>query len=465
MRNSQDRTPATADVIVIGGGHAGLVAAITAREAKADVVLLDSAASHARGGNSRHTRNLRVAHNAPVATLPGSYTADEFRADLMRVTQGETNPELLDLTIERSEALLRWLLEQGVRFQPSLRGTLSLERTNAFFLGGGCALVNTLYRRAATLGVSICLETECTGLDVCADGSIVVEVANPTGQSTLSARAAVLASGGFQANRDWMREVWGEAADNFIIRGTNHATGRVLRRLMDLGYTSVGAADQCHAIAVDSRAPTYDGGIVSRTDAVPLSIVVNRLGERFYDEGEDLWPRRYAIWGRLIARQPGQRAYAIYDQRAANDFVPSAYPPIKADDPASLARQIDVPQDTLVRTLEAYNGAVIEGTFDPQTLDSCRTRGLAIDKTHWARPIDQPPFYAVPLAPGITFTYLGLEVDREARVIHTDGTSANLFAAGEIMAGNVLGRGYCAGTGMTIGGVFGRIAGAQAARW
>ncbi len=86
-------------------------------------------------------------------------------------------------------------------------------------------------------------------------------------------------------------------------------------------------------------------------------------------------------------------------------------------------------------------------------------------KSHWAVPIDSPPYWGYPLRPGITFTYLGLKVDEHARVVMNDGcAAANVFAAGEIMAGNILGRGYVAGAGMAIGTVFGRIAGTEAAR-
>ena len=116
-------------------------------------------------------------------------------------------------------------------------------------------------------------------------------------------------------------------------------------------------------------------------------------------------------------------------------------------------------------TVRTFNAAARPGKFDPDSLDDCRTEGIDPPKTHWARPIDQPPFLAYPLRPGITFTYLGLKVDENARVLMQDNRpSANLFAAGEIMAGNILGQGYVAGVGMAIGAVFGRIAGREAAK-
>jgi tricarballylate dehydrogenase len=284
-----------------------------------------------------------------------------------------------------------------------------------------------------------------------------------TVEREIRARAAVLAAGGFEANLDWLREIWGEAANNFIIRGTPYNTGTVLRLMLDAGAEPVGDPAQCHAVAIDARAPKFDGGIVTRLDCVSLGIVVNRRGDRFYDEGEDFWPKRYAIWGRLVAQQPDQIAYSIIDAKSSGLFMPSVFPPKSASTIAGLARQLDLSPETLERTVAAFNRAVTPGTFNHGALDDCRTAGLTPEKTHWARPIDTPPYWGYPLRPGITFTYLGLKVDERARVLMKNGEPAlNVYAAGEIMAGNVLGQGYVAGVGMTIGTVFGRIAGAEA---
>jgi tricarballylate dehydrogenase len=198
---------------------------------------------------------------------------------------------------------------------------------------------------------------------------------------------------------------------------------------------------------------------------VVFGVVVNKHAQRFYDEGEDLWPKRYAIWGRLVAAQPGQIAYIIFDASSLNLFMPSLYPPVQADSIEELAVKLEVDANALANTIRGFNAAVRPGRFDHTILDDCRTEGLTPPKSHWARRIETPPFYAYPVCPGITFTYLGTRVNRQARIIMNSGKpSANMFAAGEIMAGNVLGRGYAAGIGMTIGSVFGRTAGREAAR-
>ena len=452
------------DVAVVGGGNAGLSAALVARQAGARVLVLECAPREMRGGNSRHTRNLRCAHAAPTSVLTDAYSEDEFLADLLRVTHNETDGPLARILVERSAGCPEWMGRFGVRFQPSLSGTLHLSRTNAFFLGGGKALMNSYYASAARMGIDVTYDAEVVALDI-RDGEcrgVTVRLGERTEE--VRARAVVVAAGGFEANLEWLKEIWGEAAANFVVRGTPYNRGTLLRLLLDAGAQAVGDPSECHAIAVDARAPQFDGGIVTRLDSLPFGIVVNRHAERFYDEGEDAWPKRYAIWGRLIARQPDQIAYSIVDAKAIGTFMPSVFPPIVASSVRELAVALGLPADRLEATVEAFNRAVRPGTFNHAALDDCRTEGVTPPKSHWAQRLDTPPFWGYPLRPGITFTYLGVQVDDRARVLLDGGAPArNLYAAGEIMAGNILRRGYIAGIGMTIGTVFGRIAGEAAA--
>ena len=452
------------DVLVVGGGNAALCAAMTAREAGASVLVLEASPEDFRGGNSRHTRNLRYMHDAGNEFLTGPYPEEEFFEDLMRVTEGQTNAELARFTIQQSNNVGDWMREHGCMFQPAMRGTLHLARTNAFFLGGGRALMNSYYRTAQNLGVAISYETEVEDL-VIRDGLFSEALVTREGEThRVKARSIVLASGGFQANLDWLKEEWGEAADNFIVRGSPYDKGRMLRVMLDNGAKQIGDPRQCHAVAIDARAPKYDGGIVTRLDCVSFGIVVNNRGERFYDEGEDFWPKRYAIWGRLVAKQPDQIAYSIIDAKSIDLFMPSVFPPLEADTLAELAVKLELDPATLENAVSEFNRSVRPGTFDPAELDDCRTEGIEPQKSHWARPIDTPPFYGYPLRPGITFTYLGVAVNDKAQVImQDDRPSANIYAAGEIMSGNILGKGYMAGFGMTIGTVFGRVAGREAA--
>jgi tricarballylate dehydrogenase len=453
------------DVLVVGGGNAALCAALTAREAGASVLLLEASPREWRGGNSQHTRNIRCMHEAPQDVLVDAYPEEEFWQDLRKVTGGQTDERLARLVIRDSSVCRPWMRKHGVRFQPSLSGTLHLARTNAFFMGGGKALVNAYYRSAEALGVQVRYEAPVDALEL-REGRFV---AARIGAERIEARTCVLANGGFESNIEWQRQAWGQVngewpADNFLIRGTRFNTGILIKALMSAGADIIGDPTQSHCVAIDARAPLYDGGICTRVDCVSLGIMVNRNAVRFYDEGEDFWPKRYAIWGRLVAQQPGQIGFSIIDSKAIGRFMPPVFPGVRAAMLPELARALSLDEPTFMRTVREFNAACRVGTFDHAVLDDCHTEGLTPPKTHWALPLDTPPYFAYALRPGITFTYLGPRVDERARVHFGGRPSANLFAAGEIMAGNVLGKGYTAGVGMTIGTAFGRIAGAQAAR-
>lgn len=451
------------DIAVIGGGNAALCAAMTAAEAGAKVLILEAAPIAYRGGNSRHTRNFRCMHSGPLGPLAEEYSEEEYLADLLKVTGKKTDEHLARLAIRTSEECLPWMQEHGVRFQPSLSGTLSLARTNAFFMGGGKSLVNAYYRTAEKIGVDVLYEAAVTHLELESDQITRVDYTHGGQMHSISPKSVVVASGGFQADMDWLTRAWGPAAQNFLIRGTPYNRGVVLADLLEQGLQPVGDADQCHAVAIDGRAPKYDGGIVTRLDCVPFSVAVNKNAERFYDEGEDVWPKRYAIWGRLIAAQPDQVGYVIIDAKSLELFMPSVFPPLKADTLEELADMIGLPADKLRQTVDRFNAACGDtSNFHPSELDGVATSGITPPKTNWARPITAPPFYGYTLRTGVTFTYLGLKVDDNAQCSTKTGLIRNLWAAGETMAGSILGQGYLAGFGMTIGTVFGRIAGREA---
>ena len=456
------------DIVVVGGGNAGLVAAISARRYARSVLLLERAPLWRRGGNSRHTRDIRYAHGPGEPFTTGeAYPQEELLDDLLRVGGGH-NRELAQLVVEQSCSVAEWMTEHGVRWQQPLTGTLHLGRTNRFFLGGGKALINTYYQAAEAMGIRV--EYEASVEDVLLNGGTTVGgvlVDRGGRRSEVQARAVVLTSGGFEANLDWLRRYWGDAVDNYVIRGTPYNDGRVLASVLDKGAATAGDPKGFHAVALDARAPRFDGGIATRLDSIPFGIALNKSGQRFYDEGQDFWPKRYAIWGRLIAEQPDQIAYSIVDARMLDCFLTSLYRPFEAPSVGELAVAMGLDAAAVCETVQAYNAAIRPGgRFDPGALDDCATEGLEPPKSHWAVPITEPPFYGYPLRPGITFTYLGLAVDACTRVRMADGrVMDNLFAAGEIMSGNILSSGYLGGFGLTIGTVFGRIAGTEAARY
>src|SRR6202023_377215 len=391
------------DVLVVGGGNAALCAAISARRTGASVLVLEGAPKFYRGGNTRHTRNMRCAHDAATDILTGPYTEKEFWEDLLRVTGGQTDEELARHMIAESKDILGWIVEQGVRWQRSRGGTLSLGRTNSFFLGGGRAMLNALYLTAEQLGVEILYDAEVLDLQIDNGMFLSADLKQGDGRVTVRASALVAAAGGFEANIEWLKQYWGDAADNFLIRGTPYNRGSILKMLLNKGVQEIGDPTQCHAVAIDARAPKFDGGIITRHDSVVFGIVVNKHAERFYDEGEDVCPQSYSIWGRLFAAHPDQISYIIFDSTVVTSFMPTLFPPIAGATIAQLAGKLGLDPAVLEKTVADFNAAVQPGTFDHTILDDCRTEGITPAKTHWARKIDAPPYLAYPVRPGITF--------------------------------------------------------------
>ncbi|MGH3172085.1 MAG: FAD-dependent tricarballylate dehydrogenase TcuA [Trebonia sp.] len=455
------------DVVVAGGGNAALVAAITAEEAGCRVLVLERAPRHMRGGNSRHTRNIRCVHEADAYNT-GAYRYEELWQDLCHVGDGPSNEELASFTVRDSETMPRWMEDHGARWQQPLHGTLHLGRTNRFFLGGGKALLNTYYRYISQRHrISVVYDAKVDEPEFDGQRCSAVWVACNGARYRVRTRALICASGGFEANLDWLARYWGDAARNYIIRGTPYNDGHLLARLYEAGAGRAGAERGFHAIALDARAPKFDGGIATRLDTIPFGIVLNRDGRRFYDEGEDFWPKRYAVWGGHIARQEDQIAYSLWDDKVSRLTLPPMYGATAGGSVEEVTRALGLEAESVARageTVAEYNAAVTGGTFDPAVLDGCRTKGITPAKTHWAQRLDTPPYYGIAMRPGITFTYMGVAVNADARVVLEDGSAlANVFAAGEIMSGNILSTGYLAGFGMTIGSVWGRRAGTMAA--
>jgi len=460
---SETATSETPDVLVVGGGSAALCAAIAARRSGASVRLVEQAPARLRGGNTRHARNFRLMHDQPAWYVPDVYGEGAFFRDLVRVTHGATDEPLARLLIRGSATIAAWLGDNGVRLQDPAGGSMPYSKRTAFFLGGGKAMINALYATAAKLGVVIGYDSEVVALAFDDDRDCQADIAHGGRIECITAKTMVLCAGGHQANLGWLRQSFGAAADGFMIRGTPYATGAVLRLLLDAGVKPAGDPSRCHMVAVDARGPKFDGGIVTRITAIPNGIVIDRDGQRFHDEGEDARKTHFARWGARIADRPGQIAYLILDADGLGRALPTALPPIRADTVAALATALGLDSPALQATVHNFNAAIAAG--DDAPLIARRTTGLTPPKSHAAVALTVPPFAAYPMRPGVTFTHFGVAVDDHLRVVKNDGRPArNVFAAGMIMAANVLGEGYLAGLGVALSTVFGRLAGEEAAR-
>ncbi|MGY6411967.1 MAG: FAD-dependent tricarballylate dehydrogenase TcuA [Alkalilacustris sp.] len=439
-------------VLVIGGGFAGLCAAIEARLTGAEVLLVDAAPPHLFGGNARHCRNIRLASERATPWQQGSYPADEFAADL--ITAGAPDPALAHLLADGAGALGPWLIAQGVALEPWADGNLPPSRRTAFFAGGGQAMTNALVRRATALGVVVrhgwrVERLAPSALDPAHAGPLAVPVVTPDGPVTVAAGAVVLASGGYGGDRARLAAALGHAAHAIANRGTPHQSGTVLWWLLETGAAAAGRSGAGHLVAVDARAAMDDAGIVSRAEGIPLGLVVGADGRRMRDEGATTGPARYSLWGRVLAARGDPRGWLILSPEAAAGLPPILYPPLHADSPATLARLCGIDAAGLTATL----AAVAQGAPDPPR-----------SPCPMPLPAPQGPLCAIPLRPGLSFTLHGVAVDEQARVRLATGAAApRLFAAGAAMAGAVLGARYLSGSALTIGGVFGRIAGRNAA--
>ncbi len=444
-------------VLVIGGGFAGLCAAIEARLAGASVVLLDAAPFHMRGGNARHSRNIRLAHDGETPWQRTQYPVTEFAADLIRV--GAPDPVLSKLVADESTVLGSWLAAQGVAFEPWSDGNLPWSPRTAFFRGGGQALVNVLYRRAERLGVDIRHGWRVEALD---PALLVAENAGPLriaavtaeGAETIDTAALVLACGGYGADRSALAGHLGPGARGFANRGTPFQRGEPLLWLLANGAAPAGRAGDGHLVAVDARAPMDDAGIVSRIDGMHLGIVVDVHGRRFCDEGAVVGQTRHSHLGHILGEREDPRAWLVLGAEVANTLPAMLYPPITGESPEILAERCGIDPAGLAETLAELETYLAGGPAPAVPRSRSADAPLSL----------QAPYAAIPLQPGLGFTRFGVAVDGMARVRLTGGGVApGLFASGAAMFGAVLGEGYLSGGALTIGGVFGRIAGRNAA--
>lgn len=486
------------DVIVVGAGNAALAAAFSAREHGAgSVLVLEKAPEEARGGNTHYSGGLlRIAFDRPhdlepmladvERHVPGffdsvePYTSEDFWADLLRVTGGKTDRTLAEILIGNSYQTIRWIHEHGrvpMEAAVSLAGIRVGNRIK-FQKGAivradqeGVGLSRSWFEAAATAGIEVRYETGATDLIRDRRGHVVgVQVRGPGGIEEITGKAVVLGCGGFEGNPQMRAQFLGAPWDHAKVRGTAYNQGDGLRMALGLGAQPWGQWSGCHSTPISNEWPDFADR--KRTDksnrlSYPYGVMINRLGLRFLDEGEDLGLYTYAKTGGRILREPGALAWQIFDQKTVHLLEPRyrTSEPITADSLPELVEKLEMDDRAqAVRTLKAYNEAACgpEG-FDPSRKDGLSTRGLAPEKTNWALRLDSPPFVAYSATGGITFTFGGVKIDESARVIGTDWRPIpGLYACGE-MVGGLFHFNYPGGTGLVSGAVFGRIAGASAA--
>ena len=483
------------DVVVVGAGNAALCAALSAGEAGASVLVLEKAPEYFRGGNTYFTGGaIRCAYRGledVKALIPdmsaeeeaalevGSYTQAEYYDDLMRVTEGMSDPALAQTLVSRSHPTLRWMRAQGLRFVPLYgRQSFMQEGKHRFWgglvveaVGGGKGLSDQLFAISMERGVDVWYESKGTSLLTDERGGVCgVRAQTAEGMRDVAARSVVLACGGFEANAEMRTRYLGPGWELVKVRGVPYNTGDGIRMALDVGAQSYGHWSGCHAVAWDLNAPpTGDRNVTDlfQKHSYPFGIIVNVEGRRFVDEGADLRNYTYAKYGREIMNQPRRAAFQIFDGKVKHllrdEYSIAQCTMAEANSLEELAGALDIEPGGLMETVAGFNGAVQAGEFDPTRLDGKETLGISPPKSNWALTIDTPPYLGYAVTCGITFTFGGLRINERGQVLSTEGTPVRgLFAAGELVGG-LFYHNYPGGAGLMAGSVFGRIAGASAA--
>ena len=485
------------DVLVVGAGNAALCAALAARAAGASVMVLERAPEDERGGNSRFTEgSMRFAFNGVDDLLKlvpdltddekrstdfGSYPEDQFFDDIARVTDYRCDPDLAELLVKRSYETVTWLRANGIRFMPKY-GKQAYKVDGRFKFsggvvlevwGGGPGLIDALYRLARDRGVA--MHYNARALCLLHDDSGVHGVrARIDGKTTgIRSRSVVLACGGFEANAEWRARYLGPGWDLAKVRGTRFNTGDGLRMALDASAMPYGNWSGCHILPTDINTPNYGDitlGDAFQKNSYLFGIMVNSNGRRFFDEGADFRMYTYVKCGLAVMQQPQQLAWQVFDGKVLHllrdEYRMKQATKVKADTLEALAQKLEgIDRAQFLGTVKEFNAAVQTAVpFDPNSKDGRATHGLAINKSNWATTLDQPPFEAFVITAGITFTFGGIKVNTDAQVMDIDNRPIpGLFAAGE-MVGGLFYTNYPGGSGLMAGAVFGKIAGAAAAR-
>jgi tricarballylate dehydrogenase len=482
------------DVVVVGAGNAALSAAMAALEQGVRVGVLEKAPKSERGGNSTLTGHMRFAYNGVedlialiddpsehdirmMADLLPRRTEADLWDEIMHVTEGQADPELLEIHVRESYRTVRWLREKGHSWVPSYANptTGNIVSMN----GGGYGLQQRNFAYLERHNVPIHYETAATELIVDNRGRVVgVRALDPEGYVVFRAKAVVLACGGFESNPEMRARYLGPRWDTVKMRGVPYNTGDGLKMALEIGAMPYGSWSSCHASPQDYNRPPFTlpsamtvGGNEWNRYAYPFGIMVNTEGQRFVDEAEDIRALTYAKMGRAILAQPGGIAFEVFDAKVRRlGLLPPTYDKAtgeRAETLEGLAEKLGINVKNFLATVKAFNSACRPGEYNPNPFkpDGKGTEGIYPPKSNYAVPIDEPPFEGYAVCCGITFTFGGLKVDpKTCQVQHVSGRPVpGLYTAGE-MLGGLWHWNYPSGSGMMAGATFGRIARTSAGR-
>ena len=485
------------DVIVVGAGNAALCAAIAAKERCESVLVVEKAPEYFRGGNTYFTGGIirfafeglediktvipDMSPTEEASVEVGSYTQDQFYDDMMRVTQGLTDPDLAQILVSQSLPTMQWLQSKGVRFVLSYGRQAFKDGDKFRFWGGllveavgaGKGLSDQQFEAAEKDGIEVRYATQ--GMNLLQDDKGRVSglrVLGPDGFEDISGRTVVLAAGGFEANAEMRCRYLGPGWEMVKVRGIPYNTGDGIKMALDVGAQAHGHWSSCHAVAWDMNAPAFGDRVITelfQKHSYPFGIIVNLEGDRFLDEGADFRNYTYVTYGRALMTQPQGLAFQIFDDKVKHLLRDEYHIPqvtmAEANTIEELATRLDIDPEGLANTISEYNAAVQQDVpYNPTIKDGRGTVGISPPKTNWAQPIDTPPYLGYAVTCGITFTFGGVKIDTRGQVV-TNGQDPipGLYAAGE-MVGGLFYYNYPGGSGLSSGMVFGRLAGTSAAQ-
>jgi tricarballylate dehydrogenase len=485
------------DVTVVGAGNAALCAAISARENGASVLVLERGPQHKRGGNSFFTDGaIRFAYNGmneireiiPTITddeaeninMP-QYSQSDYYDDLLRVTEGKSNPELANKLVNQSFETIKWMQNHGVRFELNVENQSYEKDGKRIFWGGlpvktnekGVGLIRHLHSRVEELGIDVWYDSRA--VELVSENNQIASVIVEQGEErvTIHTSSVVLACGGFEANKEMRKKYLGSEWETAIVRGSEYNTGDGLSMALAIGAQPYGEWSGCHSIGTDLNAPKVGDfskpGDIFKKSSFPIGLIFNKNGDRFVDEGADFRNYTYAKYGREVLKQQDHMAFQLFDDQVFHllrkEYTLEEATMYKADSLEELADLLPINKNQFLKTIEEYNQAVQEGTYNPGIKDGKGTIGITPAKTNWALRLEKAPFYAFPVTCGITFTFGGLHVNTNAEVLNVEGNPIKgLMAAGE-MVGGIFYKNYPGGSGLMSGAVFGKIAGSSAASY
>ena len=483
------------DVIVVGAGNAALSAAIAARENCESVVVVEKAPEYCRGGNTYFTGGIIRFPFSGIedikALIPdmseteensvdvGSYSESQFYDDMMRVTNGLSDPELAQILVSQSFPTMKWLQGHGVRFILSFGRQAFKDGDKYRFWGGllveavgaGKGLSDQQFEVAQQMGINVRYSTQGVKLLQDDRGRVSgLQVLGPEGFEDIHGRSVVLAAGGFEANAEMRCRYLGPGWEMVKVRGIPYNTGDAIRMALDIGAQSHGHWSSCHAVAWDINAPAFGDRVITelfQKHSYPFGLIVNIEGNRFLDEGADFRNYTYVTYGRALLTQPQGVAFQIFDEKVKHLLRDEYHIPqvtmAQADTIEELAKRLDIDPPGLVKTIEEYNAAVrTDIPYNPTVKDGRHTEGITPPKTNWAETIDSPPYVGYAVTTGISFTFGGVKINNRGQVVtNAQEPIPGLYAAGE-MVGGLFYYNYPGGSGLSAGMVFGRLSGTSA---